>query len=206
LVLLDSEWLPIWQPFSFSPKTEIIPHLWVGGSAAVKQTRDKEGWTLVCVRETQCYKASNVIHIPVLRADRKWRAGKRALDDIADAIDLGLGRGDQVLVHCWEGVERSPLSVVWYLATRQGYTFDAAYEHVRDLRPQVVDRRAWLTKVAAKQMSLPRQRGNPRGDDGAEDGDGSLFLDWLVTRDQDGETARANKQRQPEPRKQARKR
>lgn len=49
-----------------------------------------------------------------------------------------------LLVHCMAGVERSPLTVVWYLMFAQGLTMDEAYAFVKARRPQVEDRRDWL--------------------------------------------------------------
>lgn len=52
----------------------------------------------------------------------------------------------KLLVHCMAGVERSPLTIVWYL-TSTGLTLDEAYALVKGKRPQVEDRRAWLEPV-----------------------------------------------------------
>jgi len=48
-----------------------------------------------------------------------------------------------VLVHCWQGLERSPLTLVYWLMTRQDMTVAQAYAHVKQRRA-VYDRRAWL--------------------------------------------------------------
>jgi len=42
------------------------------------------------------------------------------------------------------GMERSPLTVVWYLHKYHDKTIDEAYEMVQDARPVVVDRREWI--------------------------------------------------------------
>lgn len=51
-----------------------------------------------------------------------------------------------LLVHCMAGVERSPLTIVWYLMSK-GMTIDDAYKLVKSKRPQVEDRRQWLDPV-----------------------------------------------------------
>lgn len=155
---LDYDWLSgdTWQPLVSAPKTEILPRLWVGGLPASKALKASEGWTIICVREFNCKDEPWAIHIPLLRQEVGNRAGRKSLDAIADEIELALAAGDNVLVHCWEGVERGPLSVVYFLVTRRGYTFEEAYDKLKDLRPGVADRRAWLTKRAAKACGLPR--------------------------------------------------
>ena len=50
----------------------------------------------------------------------------------------------KVVVHCAMGMERSPLTVVWYLHRYQDKTIDEAYEMVQHARPVAVDRRDWI--------------------------------------------------------------
>jgi len=42
------------------------------------------------------------------------------------------------------GMERSPLTVVWYLHTYQDMSLDEAYKTVQTARPVAVDRRYWI--------------------------------------------------------------
>lgn len=147
-------WLPTnWQPRSFWPKTEIAPRVWVGDESAAAALRNADGWTLICVRETDCKASSNVKHISLLRMDARGQASKESLNEIADAIDAARERGN-VLVHCWAGIERSPLSLVWWLCKREGYTVEGAYKHIQGLRPQVRDCLDWLSNGARKALGL----------------------------------------------------
>ena len=57
------------------------------------------------------------------------------------AID---GQGREVVVHCAMGMERSVLSVVWYLHVDAGMTVDEAYDMVFEARPIACDRRHWI--------------------------------------------------------------
>ena len=50
----------------------------------------------------------------------------------------------KIVVHCAMGMERSPLTVVWYLHTKLGKTLDEAYDIVMKARASVVDRRHWI--------------------------------------------------------------
>jgi hypothetical protein len=64
------------------------------------------------------------------------------LDAIAETID---GCADApLLVHCLGGVERAPLSTVWWMKEKKGYSLDEAYAWVKERRPIVEDRRYWV--------------------------------------------------------------
>ncbi len=69
------------------------------------------------------------------------------LDAIAEIIDLQLAAGRKVLVNCNMGLERSPLAVMWFLVRKRGMTMDAAYELVKEKRPQIYDRRMWVSRL-----------------------------------------------------------
>ena len=71
---------------------------------------------------------------------------KETLDELADLMDNWLSDDDKykVVVHCAMGIERSPLTVVWYLHKYTGLTLDEAYALVRKARPVAVERRYWI--------------------------------------------------------------
>jgi protein-tyrosine phosphatase len=133
--------------FPSEDRSEVWPKLWVGDLFAAHNLRTSGNpeWWIVCVREGEhTPPGRNVTCLPVLK---KGMAGRKRLEQIAQEIDLRLGQGKQVLVHCWAGVERSPLSVTWWLRTRHGMTLDQAYDHLSTKR-SVADRRSWLTPQA----------------------------------------------------------
>ena len=71
---------------------------------------------------------------------------RETLDGLAALMDKVLKDADdiKVVVHCAMGMERSPLTVVWYLHTKLGKTIDEAYDIVMNARASVVDRRSWI--------------------------------------------------------------
>jgi len=71
---------------------------------------------------------------------------KKNLTKLATLINKVLLKNDdtKVVVHCAMGMERSPLTVVWYLHKYHDKTIDEAYEMAQKARPVVVDRREWI--------------------------------------------------------------
>ena len=69
---------------------------------------------------------------------------RKTLSLIAEVIHGRLENSDQkVVVHCFMGMERSVLSVVWYLHTYCDLSIDEAYNVVGTARPIAVDHRNW---------------------------------------------------------------
>lgn len=67
------------------------------------------------------------------------------LDEVADAIHHLESRSwSSVVVCCNMGIERSPLAVAWWLRKHKGYDWDGAYRLIRQVRPEVQDRRGWI--------------------------------------------------------------
>jgi len=72
-------------------------------------------------------------------------AVRETLDVLADVIHEQMeSTENNVVVHCFAGMERSVLTCVWYLCKHQGMNMDEAYETVREVRPVVLDRREWV--------------------------------------------------------------
>jgi|TARA_R110002020_G_scaffold84375_3_gene209043 protein-tyrosine phosphatase len=71
---------------------------------------------------------------------------EKELTELAALIHKTLSENSdtKVVVHCAMGMERSPLTVVWYLHTYQNKTLDEAYEMAMSARPVVCDRREWI--------------------------------------------------------------
>jgi hypothetical protein len=68
------------------------------------------------------------------------------LEAIADKIReyVGKAHGAAILIHCAAGIERSPLSVAWYVSKYCGLDFDTAYDAVLKSRPIAQNRKGWI--------------------------------------------------------------
>ena len=67
------------------------------------------------------------------------------VEQVADHIKNTLDANDKkVVVHCYMGMERSVLCVVWYMCKFMGMDLDQAYEEVSKFRPIAADRRYWI--------------------------------------------------------------
>lgn len=126
--------------------SEIVRRLFIG-------TRyDAETWTGFGISVLE-FRAPTLppttVHIPIL--DLAWdmssgltpRALRPQLEQATEAIDQGLSRGERVLVSCGMGIERSPLTVAWFLHRRRGMSLDDAYTLIRARRPEVESRIEW---------------------------------------------------------------
>jgi len=71
---------------------------------------------------------------------------RSTLDGLAALINKILTESDdsKLVVHCAMGMERSPLTVVWYLHKYQDKTIDEAYQIVISARESTVDRQSWI--------------------------------------------------------------
>lgn len=125
---------------------EIIDNLWVGTATEVIGGGPWDGWMLLCVLEElpSGIGGDNVVHLPVYDPPT-GRAIDENLDLAATYIHLWLTAGCKVLVFCAQGVERSPLTVAYYLSRVRGITLGEAYNIIRRARPIVADRSSWLT-------------------------------------------------------------
>lgn len=71
---------------------------------------------------------------------------REVLDSIADEIERVLTTtNNKIVVHCYMGMERSVLSVVWYLTRYKGKSIDEAYFEVGSIRPIAIDHSSWVT-------------------------------------------------------------
>jgi predicted protein tyrosine phosphatase len=72
-------------------------------------------------------------------------ASRAKLNEAADLISSRLESGARLLVHCIAGIERSPLTVAWWLCKTRRYSdMREAYKFLQSIRPVVEDRRHWI--------------------------------------------------------------
>lgn len=79
-----------------------------------------------------------------LDVSREMRFPLANLKRIAAKIEERAQDKIPVLVHCVQGIDRSPLSVAYWLHRHRGFSFDDAYALVLKARPQAIDRRNWI--------------------------------------------------------------
>ena len=79
------------------------------------------------------------------------------MDRAAKFIDYWIGKGKDVLVHCAYGMERSPLTVVWFLMRYHNMNLKEAYDLVLQKRPQAQYRGEWLPEYVRQTGLLPEE-------------------------------------------------
>ncbi len=118
--------------------SEIAPGIYVGGF------RDASGFAgrRICVRDEGDEVPAGTTHVPVYdgEADRPLRAN---LDRVAELVEEARAAGEPVLLFCGHGVRRGPLAGAWYLHRHEGIPLEAAFDRIREARPQIQRLREW---------------------------------------------------------------
>jgi hypothetical protein len=124
---------------------EILPRLWLGTVASCDAVQGRGFYRINCL-ETPHTEDNRCNHCRLLDADGK--VGEADLASVAFVIDHAWlnPRYVAVLVHCGQGVERSPLALSYWLKERFRITWDQAYDWIIQRRPVVQDRRIWLRR------------------------------------------------------------
>ena len=69
-----------------------------------------------------------------------------AINQVEEAVERLKGlvlRGNNVLVHCHAGIDRAPFVVAYFLY-KIGYSFQEAYDMVKEKRPQTIQHWEWF--------------------------------------------------------------
>ncbi len=126
--------------------TEILPNLFLGDLADAKRW---QGFTITVLEYRPPELPTNVVHIPIV--DTNGTTGSDdvhvlfvQLEALVTVVDAAMARGEKVLISCGQGMERSPLAVVWYLFRWKGMSVEEAYRLIREKRPQVIEHLEWL--------------------------------------------------------------
>lgn len=126
---------------------QIIENLWLGDA------NDAQHWSSpqdsLCVLEAG-RSVEGELWCPILEmiAGRVIARAER-LDEAARIIRHKLKARARLLVHCGAGVERSPLTIAWYLVKSDRARWPSmrdAYAHIMQRRPVVGDRQFWLER------------------------------------------------------------
>jgi len=99
--------------------------------------RDGEGYYSMTFYISLCVKPPEVWSHPHC-------VSRKRLDLAVDLVEWRLNKGKKLLVHCLFGKERSVLVVAHYLARTVYSNLDAAYDHIKAIRPIIEDRREWV--------------------------------------------------------------
>jgi protein-tyrosine phosphatase len=90
--------------------------------------------------------------------DRETPASVRDALVNFELVDQALSQGENVLVHCRQGIGRAALSAVCLLILK-GISVDEAVRMVSHARgvqvPETVEQRAWIDDFAARLMGIP---------------------------------------------------
>ena len=127
----------------------VMKGLYVGDMSDVERAKREEMRILSVMWDGEDGLSEDVTRISTTRfiteqdGFRTYADGLR-LNEAADWIHEMLQHHHRVLVQCAFGMERSPLTVVWYLMRHHRYTLDEAYRIVKINQPMVQDRRGWL--------------------------------------------------------------
>jgi hypothetical protein len=120
---------------------EVLPGLWVGDQWACEIARER-GMRRLCVLEGSCAVPA-CRHYRILSPDGsaeilRLDSSMREISDIWPQKRL--------LVHCGAGVERSPLTLAWFLMRRLYVSLDDGYAWLKKCRPVVEDRQSWIRR------------------------------------------------------------
>ncbi len=128
--------------------TEILPNLFLGDLADAQRW---QGFAITVLEYRPPELPTNVVHIPIVGTNSKADTNPDEvqvlfvqLEALVTVVDAAMARGEKVLISCGQGMERSPLAVVWYLFRRRGMSVDEAYRLVKEKRPQVIEHQEWL--------------------------------------------------------------
>ena len=135
--------------------SKILDHLYLGD---IHDARKFDG-EIICVMQelVQALEPEHAYWIPIIRTnkpinddhlikgqDLKTTALKHQLDLVAKLIHELRLAGEDVLVHCMASIERSPLTIVYYLHKYHNINYNQAYDYVKKIHPITQNRLEWL--------------------------------------------------------------
>lgn len=138
--------------YCLDPASLIEPNLYLGDWHHGLQAK-QNGVATLCVIETAGWDRYEgmTYYVPILEHDEESlaivppQALISKLDEACEIIEDHLLNQEPLLVHCYAGVERSPLTLAyWLVKSRRQPSLDEAYKFLKSKRPIVEDRRSWL--------------------------------------------------------------
>lgn len=138
---------------------EIIRHLWIGNMGDGRDAG--KDFHVLCVMwkneegvPARAHQIETTGYGTAISDFNVWAIPEK-MDEAANWIHERVSKEEDVLVHCAYGVERSPLTVVWYLMRHQGMDFKQAYDRVLFRRKVAQYRGAWMPQSVKVTGELP---------------------------------------------------
>ncbi len=141
--------------------SRIFDDLWIGDMVDGQSAKPTQA--VLCVmwpgEPGQSHPCHRIVTTEPLADGRSVRVVPSRMDEAARWIFEQRQAGRSVLVHCAFGVERSPLTVVWYLMRKHQLTLQEAYDVVCWCRPVAARRLHWLPASVRETGRLPPDDG-----------------------------------------------
>lgn len=137
---------------------EVIPRLFVGDQVDAQQMDGKMPILNTMWDGEEMFFPKHATHMKTLFFNRQTEITETnipVMEAAADWIHERLSNGQHVLVHCAFGMERSPLTVLWYLMRYHKMSLDEAYSLLKKKREEVLDSREWLPQSVQQTGKLP---------------------------------------------------
>ena len=127
---------------------EILPNVWLGDITDGCSLQEQEGkWLGICVLDTRPDNIpENHIWIPVLTRNEDGGDLYAYIDNlnhIITKIQAGLKNGFKVLVYCGAGLERSPMTIAYFIFKELDVDLESAYTWIKKFRG-VFNRAYWI--------------------------------------------------------------
>uniref|UniRef100_A0A6B2LHY7 protein-tyrosine-phosphatase n=1 Tax=Arcella intermedia TaxID=1963864 RepID=A0A6B2LHY7_9EUKA len=115
----------------------IIPNLWLGAASAAQHEiflKQARIGTVISIHMAQAFLPDRFNHTIIPLEDHPFSALLPELDATYESITLALNSGSAVLVHCVAGASRSASVVIAYMMKSRGWTYEEAYDFVKEKR------------------------------------------------------------------------
>jgi len=115
---------------------EIIPHLYLANHKSAADFSPADAYIVNCTKELPMVRSRGMrIAVDDNQSPTSMREMYHALPGATDAIHACICEGQDVVVHCHAGQQRSPAVVAAYLVRHHGFTLEDAVRHVRAKKP-----------------------------------------------------------------------
>lgn len=134
---------------------EILPRYWLGDAFGGQAAFDAGFYCFCCLEQPYPYpglapdNVQRAIHTPIILEQKGGQivAVTARLNEAVTRIFVAWNNHrNEVFVHCAAGMERSPLTTVWFLRHFFAIPLDRGYDWVIAHWPQAADRQSWLEK------------------------------------------------------------